>query len=187
MVFEMSGSYEENDLKAGFYYDLKFVVCLLYVIFIVVFVVFWGLSALADIALFVLVFLCIVAFLDLQEFIEVRVPRYGWKCSKKNYKFASALLIISLFLIPVGEYFLDNEITVGLPFLFFLSLGLMLIPMLLGMVLALTCYLDFGSSLGFLKKDEEITKVFLKHSYFYRKIFGRKIAQKTSHNKQFMT
>jgi len=167
----MCGSYEESDMKAGFYYDLKFVMFLLYVIFLVVFVVLWGLSA--DFAMFGSIFLCIIFYLDLQAFIEVRIPRYGWKCSKNDYKLASALLIISPSLIPIGRYFLDT-IAVWSPLFFILSVGLETIPMLLGIVFALTCYLDFGNSLRFWKKNEEITNILLKHSYFYRKIFGRK-------------
>lgn len=170
----MCGSYEENDSKAGFYYDLKFVMGLLYFIFMVVFIV---LSASVEFSIFTLIFLCVLVYLDLQEVIEVRVPRYSWKCSKSNYKIASALLIISLFLIPVGKCFLDSGVAVRLPFFLPLSLGLISIPMLLGMVFALTCYLDFGRSLGFWSKDAEIAKVFLKHSYFYRKIYGRKSAR----------
>jgi hypothetical protein len=182
-VFEMPNSCEEGDSKAGFYYDLKFVIALLYVIFVAASLVLLGLSAFADFP--ILVFLCILLYLDLQEFIEVRVPRYGWKCPKNNYKIASALLMISLFLIPVGEYLLDSKIAVRSPLFFFLLLGLMFVPALLGMIFALTCYMDFGHSLGFWKKDEEIIKAFIKHSYFYRylhyfhrKIFGRKSTEK---------
>ncbi|MEM2459554.1 MAG: hypothetical protein QXG66_04915 [Candidatus Bathyarchaeia archaeon] len=177
VVFEMSGSYEESDLKAGFYYDLKFVVSLLYTTFIVVFAVFEGLSAFTDFAVSILLFLCIMTYLDLQEFIEVRVPRCGWKCSKKNYKFASALLMISLFLTPMGKYFLDSGSATRIPLVFFLSVALMLIPMLLGMIFTLTCYLDFGSPPRLKGKDKEITTALLKHSYFYRKIFGRKLTR----------
>lgn len=179
----MSGSYEESDSNAGFYYDLKFLMSLLYVIFIVVFIALMELLAFADFAVLNLIFLCIGAYLDLQEFAEVIVPRYGWKFSKNNYKIASTLLIISIFSILMGKYFLESELALRLPLFFFLSVGLMLIPTLVGFIFTLTCYLDIRSSLGFWRKDEEITRVFLKHSYFYRKIFGRKSAQKTVYGK----
>ncbi|MGQ9506978.1 MAG: hypothetical protein ACUVTB_03845 [Candidatus Bathycorpusculaceae bacterium] len=121
-------------------------------------------------------------YLDLQETIEVRVSRYGWICSKKDYRMASAFLIISLFLIPTG-YYLLTRIAVIHPLIFILSLALMLLPFLTGTVFALNCYLDFGRSLGYWKKDEEITKTFIKHSYFYPRTYGRKAAQKLKHPK----
>ncbi|MGB9854720.1 MAG: hypothetical protein ACPLRY_07970 [Candidatus Bathyarchaeales archaeon] len=174
----MSGACEEGDWKAGFYYDLKFVVSISYVTFMVAFIAIRGLSGFTDFTVIILIFLCIVTYLDLQEFIEVKVPRHGWKCSKKIYKFASALLIISLFLTPMGEYLLNSGLAIRLPFFFFLSIGLMSIPMLLGLIFALTCYLDFESLQRFCRRDKEISAALLKHSYFYSKIFGRKSATK---------
>lgn len=129
-----------------------------YIIFTAVFVVSSGLSALADFGVVVLVFLSLMSYLDLQETIEVRVSRYGWKCSKRDYKIASAFLIISLFLIPVGYCLLTSRIAVAHPLIFFLSLALLLIPALVGILFALNCYMGFGSSLG----------------YFYRKIHRQK-------------
>lgn len=79
----MDSTCEESYLKAGFYYNLKFVTALLFLIFMVVFAV---LHVLADFAIFALIFLCTLFYLDLQEFIEVKVPLYGWKCSKSDYK-----------------------------------------------------------------------------------------------------
>lgn len=128
----------------------------------------------ADFGVVVLVFLSLMSYLDLQETIEVRVSRYGWKCSKRDYKIASAFLIVSLFLIPIGYCLLTSRIAVAHPLIFFLSLALLLIPALVGMLFALNCYMGFGSSLGCWKKDEQITQAFLKHSYFYRKIHRQK-------------
>ncbi|MEM2947755.1 MAG: hypothetical protein QXN96_05935 [Candidatus Bathyarchaeia archaeon] len=174
----MSGSVEEGDLKAGFYYDLKFVMLLLYVVFIIVFVAWGGLSAFTDFAMFNLIFICIITYLDLQEFIEVKVPRHGWKNLKSNYKIASAFLIISLFFVSMGEYFFDSKLAARSPFFFVLSLGLMLTP-ILGIIFALTCYLDYEGTKRLWEKDNEIAGALLNHSYFYRKIFGRKLAQKS--------
>ncbi|MDH7477784.1 MAG: hypothetical protein QHH17_05320 [Candidatus Bathyarchaeota archaeon] len=164
---------EEADSKAGFYYDLKFVIGLLYIVFVIVYVLLLDFSIFTDFTALVLVFLSLMGYLDLQETIEVRVPRYGWKCSKRDFRLASAFLIASLFLIPVGTFLLRSRIAAEHPLIFILSLALLFIPTLSGIVFALNCYLDFGRALGYWKRDEEITKAFLKHSYFYRKIFRK--------------
>jgi hypothetical protein len=164
---------EEGDSKAGFYYDLKILVGLLYVISVVS-VILLGLSAFEGFGVITLMFLVLMVYLDAQETVEVRVPRYGWICSRKDFRFASAFLVISLFLIPVGNYLLTSRIAVMHPLIFLLSLVLLLLPALLGLVFALSCYMDIGRSLGYWKKDEQITQAFLKHSYFYRKIHRQK-------------
>jgi len=56
--------------------------------------------------------------LDVQETVEVRVPLYGWVCSKEDFRLASALLMISLFLIPVGNYLLTSRIAAAHPLIF---------------------------------------------------------------------
>ena len=176
--FMMLGVHGDGDLKAGFYYDLKIVVVLLYAVFVIVSVVVLGLGALADFVAISLLFVVLLFYLDLQETIEVQVPRYGWKCSKKDYRLASALLIISLFLIPIGNFLLTSGIAAKHPLSFLLSLMLLSAPFILGMAFALSCYMDFGRSPGW-KKDKEIIKVFQEHSYFHRKIHGLKYKVKT--------
>ena len=163
---------EEGDSKAGFYYDLKIVVGLLYMVFVIslAFMFLLGLWAFEDFGLVTLMFSVLMVYLDVQITFEVRVPSYGWVCSKKDFRLASALLMISLFLIPAGNYLLTSRIAVAHPLIFLFSLALLLVPALLGIVFALNCYLDFGHSLGYWKKDNEVVKALLRHSYFYRKI-----------------
>jgi len=168
---------EEGDSKAGFYYDLKTVVGLLYLA-CAAFIILLRFSALADFGVISLMFSVFLVYLDLQGVAEAIIPRYGWICSKKDFRFASAFLVISLFLIPVGNYLLTSRIAVMHPLIFLLSLVLLLLPALLGLVFALSCYMDIGHSLGYWKKDEKITQAFLKHSYFYRKIHRQKATQK---------
>ncbi len=166
---------EECDSKAGFYFDLKIVVGLLYMVFIISVssLILLGLWTFEDFGVVTLMFLVLMVYLDVQETVEVRIPRYGWVCSKKDFRLASAFLVISLFLIPVGDYLLTSRIAAAHPLIFLFSLAVLLVPALLGIVFALNCYIDFGRSLGYWKKDEQIVQAFLRHSYFYRKIHNK--------------
>jgi hypothetical protein len=173
---------EEGDSKAGFYYDLKVVVVLLVLGFCRFYysVKIFGFSGFGVISLMFSVFL---VYLDLQGVAEAIIPRYGWVFSKKDFRFASAFLVISLFLIPVGNYLLTSRIAVMHPLLFLLSLVLLSLPALLGLVFALSCYIDMGRSFGYWRRNEQITKALLKHSYFYRKIHRLKsIRTELAHN-----
>jgi len=60
------------------------------------------------------------------------------------------------------------------PIIFLFSLVLMVIPALLGLTFALSCYIDIVRRIGFWKMDKYITQALLKHSYFYRKIHKSK-------------
>jgi hypothetical protein len=163
---------EEGDSKAGFYYDLKIVVGLLYLAFAAFFIPLFllGFSALADFGLISFTFSVLLVYLDLQMAGEVVIPRYGWVCSRKDFRLASALLVVSLFLIPVGDYLFNSKIAAINPITFLLSLTLLSLPALLGIAFALSCYIDMGRSFGYWRRNEQITKALLKHSYFYRKI-----------------
>lgn len=174
----MNCSCDEGDLKAGFFYDIKFVVGLLFIVFAAFSFLLGGLSAFSDFGVIVIVFLSLMAYLDLQETIEVQVPRHGWVCSKRDFKLASAFLLVSLLLTPIGYYLLSSEIAAKHPLTFLFSLALLLVPTLLGIAFALNCYLAMGRPLGYWKKDEEIAKALLKHSFFYPKTYGRKATQK---------
>ncbi|MGQ9625023.1 MAG: hypothetical protein ACUVT9_06595 [Candidatus Bathycorpusculaceae bacterium] len=179
----MSDSCEEGGSKAGFYYDIKFVISLLFIVFTVVSFLLLGLGLLtlltfSDFGVVTLVFLSLMTYLDLQETIEARIPRYGWICSKKDFKLASAFLLVSLLLTPIGYCLLSSGIAAKHPIAFLFSSALLIVPILLGIGFVLSCYLAMGETLGYGKKDEEITKTLLKHSYFYPKIRGRKLAQK---------
>ena len=168
----------ESDSKAGFYNDLKFLISLMFIFFFV-FVFLSGLLSSTNIAIVILVFISILTFLELQEFVEVKVPRHGWKCSRFNYKLASAFLLMGVLLVPMANNVMDSGIITRLPsylsvILFFCLLGFLVIP-LLGIVLALFCYLDFASSLGISvwRRDREIIEAISKYSFFYR-VFRRK-------------
>jgi len=164
---------EEGYSRAGFFYDLKIVVGLLYLAF-VLFVILHGFSALADFGIVSLMFLVLSVYLNVQEVAEVVVPHYGWVFLKRDFRFASAFLVVSLFLIPVGNYLLTSGIAVTHPLIFLLSLALLSLPTLLGIVFALSCYVEVGRSIGNWKKDKRITQALLKYSYFYRKIHKQK-------------
>jgi len=173
---------EEGDSKAGFFYDLKIVVGLLYLAF-AAFIILLRFSALADFGVISLMFSVFLVYLDLQGVAEAIIPRYGWVFSKKDFRFASAFLVISFFLIPVGNYLLTSRIAVMHPLLFLLSLVLLSLPALLGIAFALSCYIDMGRSFGYWRRNEQITKALLKHSYFYRKIHRLKsIRNELAHN-----
>lgn len=171
----MSSSFEESDSKAGFYYDIKVLVVLAYVVFFVSTLVL-GLILSVGVSGITLTFLGLMLFLDLQEFIEVRVPRYGWRCSKSIYKLASAFLLIGALLVPIATQLMNSGIAATIPpqtsiLLFLLSMGLMAAP-IVGIALALICYLDFASSLkiSLWKRDKEVIEAISKHSFFYRKL-----------------
>jgi len=175
----LSDPFGVSDSRAGFYYDLKFLIGLMYILFVVLIGISGFLFSI-EIGEISIIFLSILTFLDLQAFVEVRVPRYGWKCSRFIYKLASALLLAGVLLVPIVNSLLNSGIIVELPqhssiVLFFLSIGFLMIP-ILGMILTLVCYLDFAQSLGTSpwKRDKEIVEAISKHSFFYRKIFRRK-------------
>jgi hypothetical protein len=172
---------EESDSNAGFYYDLKVVTGIVYVIFAVILIylmVFSGYVLSTDFYSAILVFLSLFVFLDLQEFIEVKVPRYGWKCSKSNYRLASAFLLLGVLTAPIGNFLLnltDSPIVWNV-ILFFLSIGLLIAIPIMGFLFAIICYLDFMQALklSFWKRDQEVIKIISKHSIFYRKLSRHK-------------
>jgi len=185
----MSKNFESDDWKVGFYYDLKFLIAGAYSFFVIVVLIlhFYFRFMLDDLFSTGLIFLCLLIFLDLQEFMEVKVSRYGWICSKFEYKLASALLLLSILLVPVASFILDFlgengwRLPQHLGFISFLfSAGLLILPIITGIALTLSCYLDFlhELNLSLWKRDPEITEVLLQYSFFYRRIFGRKKASK---------
>jgi len=171
---------EEGDSKAGFYYDIMIVIGLLYIAFVAFLIIIKGFWALADIGFVSSMFVIILVYIDVQWAAEVIVPHYGWIFSKKDFRHASAFLLISFFLIPAGYYLLTSGIAAMHPIIFLSSLVLMVIPALLGMTFALSCYIDIVRRIGW-KKDKYITQALLKkHSYFYRKIHKPKAAHKNT-------
>lgn len=173
----MPNLYEESDSKAGFYYDIKFLVMLIYILFAIS---SFALGPILSVNIFevTLMFLSLLIFFDLQEFIEVRVPRYGWKCSRIVYKLASAILIVGALLVPIATRLINSEMIIGLPqhasvLLFLFFLGSLTIP-ILGIALALICYLDFANSLGISlwRRDKDVVAAISEYSFFYRKLSG---------------
>lgn len=159
----------------GFFYDLRFILTLIYCTFFLVFIVpafALGLPP-TDFTVVMLMIIALWFFLDLQVSIIIWVSRHGWKRIKRNYKLASALLIISPFTTIVGDLLLKT-LAVKSPFLFLIGVALLGIPLILGLVLAISCYWNFKGEAGVWKKDEQITEVLLEYSYFYPKIFRRK-------------
>jgi len=170
---------EENYSKAGFYHDLKFLILLAYTLFFL-FTVLSGNMLLTKIHEITLIFISLLVFLDLQEFVEIRVSRYGWKCSRFNYRLASAFLVMGVLLVPIADYLMNGGLITKLALVpsiifFFLFVGFLVTP-IIGIVLALTCYLDFARSLqiSFWRRDKEIIEAISKHSFFYRKFSRRK-------------
>jgi len=170
----------ESDSKAGFCHDLEVLFSLMYIFFFV-FVVLSGLLFSTSIAIFSVVFLSLSMFLNLQGFVEVKVPRYGWKCSRLDYKLASAFLLMEVLFVPIVNNVMYSGIITRLPtdlsvILFFCSIGFLVIPFILGIIFALLCYLDFASSLGISawRRDREIIEAISKYSFFYRNVFRRK-------------
>jgi len=175
----LSSSIEEGDFKAGFYYDLKFLIGITYIIFFI-FNVLSGLILSTKFGIIILIFLSIETFLDIQEFVEVKVPRYGWKCSRDTYKLACVFLVMGVLLVPIADFLIYSEIITKAPaylsvIFFFLIIVLIAIP-ILGIFFTLTCYLNFYHSLGISlwKRDKEIIEAYSKNSFFYRKFHRRK-------------
>jgi hypothetical protein len=128
----LSGSLEESDSKAGFYYDLKFLIGLVYIAFLIL-VILSGSILSIRIEYIGLIFLSLLSFLDLQEFAEVRIPRYGWKGSRSDYRVASVLLAIGILLVPIAGSLMNSGIITRLPAsisiaLFLSSIGFLIIP-----------------------------------------------------------
>lgn len=175
----MSSLLEEGDSKAGFYYDLKFLIILIYVPFFVFAVLQSGFDLSTGFYITNTIFLSLLILLDLQEFIEVMVPRYGWKCSKLNYRLSTTFLVLGVLVVSITGH-LNSRIITKLPLylsfaLLLLSVGLLGVP-LLGIVFALICYSDFASSRGvsIWRRDQEITDAVSNHSFFYQHLFRRK-------------
>jgi hypothetical protein len=175
----LSGSFDESDSRAGFYYDIKFIICLTYVLFFIITLLSGPIfSTGTNEVPSLLIFLSLSIFMDLQEFVEVKVPRHGWKCSKSNYKFACIFLTVGTLLVSIADYLINIGAVAELStyqsiLLFFLSMGFLAIP-IIGMVLTLVCYLDFAHSLGISmwRRDKEIIEAISKHSFFYHKLSG---------------
>jgi len=172
---------EEGDSKAGFYYDIMIVIGLLYIAFVAFLIIIKGFWALANIGFASVnaMSVIILVYIAIQLAAEVVVPHYGWIFSKKDFRLASAFLLISFFLIPAGCYLLTSGIAVIHPIISLFSFVLMVTPALLGMTFALSCYIDIGRRIGW-NKDKYITQALLKHSYFYRKIHKSKAAHKNT-------
>lgn len=174
----MSGSLEESDSKAGFYYDLKFLTSLAYIVFII-FGVLSRLVFSVEFGAAFLVFLSIFTFMDLQEFVEIKVPRHGW-VSRDTYRLASVFLVTGVWVVPIADSLMNSGIITRLPTsisvaIFLLSMVLIIIP-ILGLVFVLDFYLDFYRSIGISpwKKDKELIETYSKHSFFYSKLIRRK-------------
>ena len=99
--------FEQGNSRAGFCFDLKLLIGFAGNLFFV-FVVLAG-SLTTRIDRVILVFLSLLSFLDLQESVEVRIPRYGWKCSSSNYKLASTFLLLGFLLVPISDYLLSGD------------------------------------------------------------------------------
>jgi len=179
--FKLADSLEESDSKAGFYYDLKFLTCLAYLAFLVLIILSEIMLSIGiELGLTSLIFLSFVFFLDLQEFAEVRVPRYGWKGSRSDYRIASSLLATGIPLMLIAGSLMNSEVITRLPtslsiILFFSCMGFAIIPVV-GLIFYLIFILNFTRLHGFSlwARDRQILEVYSKHSFFYRKLFRRK-------------
>lgn len=177
----MATNFEESDYKAGFYYDLKILLVIIYLFFAIMLlysIISSGHFPSTDFYIVISVSLGLWVFLDLQEFIEVKVSRHGWKCSKLNYKLSSAFLLLGVLTAPIANFLLNIE---RLPAIwsiatFFSSIIFLMVFPILGIAFAMTCYADFTEALklSFFQKDKELTQVLSKHSVFYRKLSRNK-------------
>jgi len=180
--FELADSLEESDSKAGFYYDLGFLTCLAYLAFLIFIILSGiGLSIGVEVGLTSFVLLSFVFFLDLQGFAEVKVPRYGWKGSRSDYRIASSLLAMGIPLVLIAGCLMDSGVITRLPtslsiILFFSCMGFLIIPVV-GLIFYLIFILNFTRLHGFSlswARDRQILEVYSKHSFFYRKLLRRK-------------